>query len=140
MLQAITLVLIVAIILYIPIINNLKPQPNLTAVKKSERDLLKPNERYLYDFITSQGYYVSCSVNSGLVKLSMALIPFRTAIITNKTSQFNFVIMKWYLKLQGWKVYYLKGDNTDLHELKELKHFLEKQCRDYNNEDYGNVQ
>lgn len=107
-------------------------RPPFTTVKKNERHLLPTDERKVYDYLTNEGYYVSCRFKYGNVVIPLALIPFRYAIYP-KGNLLKCLVIQFYLSMMGWKVIFIPAKNKETEttgafdeELKKIVLMLEK--------------
>ncbi|MBU9710969.1 hypothetical protein [Evansella tamaricis] len=133
MLQFFLFLLLITSMIYLSIINKQLPSPSLTTVRNQERELLSDEEKIIYDYFTSQGYYVSCRVACGIQTIPLALVPFRIAILPKKDGKAPGLLVKCYYKLRGWKVYFLAVSDGEKMDLDNLKLALKEARLQYGN-------
>ncbi|PYZ93671.1 hypothetical protein CR194_10965 [Salipaludibacillus keqinensis] len=113
MLVLLLLVMIASLISYVILKEPRSKRPTFTTVKKYESRLLPSDLRYLYDALTSRGYYVSCEIKEKRSDIPLALEPFRIALIPRDKGIIKNTWLTVYLNMKGWKTILFSSPSSE---------------------------
>ncbi|WP_280769821.1 hypothetical protein [Salipaludibacillus daqingensis] len=103
----VSITVIVGLASHIPIQSK---RPKITSVKEWKYNRLDENQRTIYEWLTANGYYVSCNIQEQSKLIPLALEPFRIALLESKNKKFMNKFLSIYFSMKGWKTIFFSKE------------------------------